>query len=220
MRTPKLLIPIAKLTTAVATLLILTGTLRAQAPPNPTITLNETGQGTIQLPNGAVIPLTGALANDPGPGGRSSALAFTFRPAEGSAFVIGDVLMLGIGGVLSDVIRFNPAALIAGVLTQQVFFYSADTGGGLLADPGLPSAFYPNAVSMNENPFGPTTYMPVAGQPAFNPGSALPTTWRFTSTVPDGGSPVALLALGICGLAVLRRRSGRNVGLLIEKPSA
>ena len=95
-----------------------------------------------------------------------------------------------------------------------------DTGGGLLADTGLPFAFYPNAVSMNENPFGPTTYMPVAGQPGFNPGSALPTTWRFTSTVPDGGSPVALLALGICGLAVLRRRSGRNVGLLIEKPSA
>ena len=129
--------------------------LSAQAPPNPTITLNETGQGPIQLPNGAVIPLVGARMSDPGPGGLGSALAFTLRPAEGSAFVVGDVLMLGVGGVFSDVIRFNPAALIAGVLTQQVFFYST-LGGGLLADTGLPSAFYANAVSIVENAAGTT----------------------------------------------------------------
>lgn len=196
---------IAPLVTAAA-LFASSASLRAQAPPNPTITLNENGQGMIQLPNGVVIPLAGALAPDPGPGGLGAALSFTFRPAEGSAFIVGDVLMLGVGGVISDVIRFNPAALIGGILTQRVFFYSADIGGGLLADTGLPGAFYANAVSIFENPNGPTIYMPTAGQPGFNPGSALPTTWRFTSPVADSGSTAALLALGFCGLAAVRRR--------------
>lgn len=197
---------LARASVAAAALLLSGQLVVAQAPPNPTITLNGgNAQGMIQLPNGVTIPLTGSYKSDPGPGGLSSALTFTFRPAEGSAFVVGDVLLLGVGGVVADVIRYNPAVLVAGVLTQQVFFYS-QAGSGLMSSTGLPSSFYANSRTLPENPFGATIYTPVAGQPGFNPGAALPTTWRFIAQVPDTGSTAALLGLGLCGLATLRRK--------------
>ncbi len=187
--------------------------LVAQTPPNPTITLNGgSGQGTIQLPNGVTIPITAASANDMGPGGLSSALAFTFRPAEGAAFIVGDVLLLGIGGVISDVIRFHPAALVGSVLTQQVFFYSL-AGSGLRSSTGLPGSFYSNSTTLVENRFGATIYTPIAGQPGFNPGSALPTTYRFIAQVPDNGSGVLLIALAIGALAFLRHHAGGSASL-------
>lgn len=206
MKPPYSLSFVSRLSAAAATLFLTCGLLPAQAPPNPTITLNETGQGMIQLPNGFVIPLAGSLAPDPGPGGLPAALSFTFRPAEGG-FVVGDVLMVGMAGVVGDVIRFNPAVLVSGVLTQQVFFYSADIGGGLLGDTGLPLAFYANAVSIVENTSGFTIYTPTAGQPGFNPGSTFPTTYRFASPMPDSSWSFGLLAMALCVFPLLRVRA-------------
>ena len=44
---------------------------------------------------------------------------------------------------------------------------------GLLADTGLPSRLYSNTVIIQENPFGPTIYTPIAGQPGFSTDSPL-----------------------------------------------
>ena len=54
-----------------------------RAVPLPTFSFHEDGQGKLQLPplfGGGVIPLTGVLMSDPGPGGLTSALAFTAHP--------------------------------------------------------------------------------------------------------------------------------------------
>jgi hypothetical protein len=178
-------------------------TVRA-VPVNPTISLFETGHGMIELPNGVVVPLTGALAPDPGPGGLSGALTFTLHPAE-DFFAVGDIFVT-LNGVLSDVIRFNPGSLTGTLRTQTIVFYSADLGGGLLADTGLPPSFYANTLTLMENSLGVAAYTPVAGQPGFEAGSSAPITFRFFS-VPETGSSLSLFGLALCGIALLRRKA-------------
>jgi hypothetical protein len=173
-------------------------------PVNPTFTFAENGQGKLELPNGFVIPLPGVLASDPGPGGLSSALTFTTHPQEEN-FVVGDVLILD-NGKVSDVLRFNPDPGPGPGLTSPILFYSNDLAGGLLADTGLPSAFYPNNVTISENHSGLTIYTPIAGQPGFEPATgALPVTYQILST-PDASSTLSLFAVAICGIALARRK--------------
>ena len=173
-------------------------------PSNPTFTFQENGQGKLELPNGFVIPLPGVLASDPGPGGLSSALTFTAHPQEEN-FVVGDVLILD-NGKVSDVLRFNPDPGPGPGLTSPILFYSNDLAGGLLADTGLPSAFYPNNVTISENHSGLTIYTPIAGQPGFEPATgALPVTYQILST-PDASSTLSLFAVAICGIALARRK--------------
>jgi hypothetical protein len=188
-----------------ATVLVLTATKLLAVPSNPTLTFQENGQGKVELPNGAVIPLPGALASDPGPGGLSSALTFNAHPAE-ELLVVGDVLLLDPSGKLSDVLRFNPdPSPGAPRLTSPILFYSSDSAG-LLADTGLPTAFYTNTATIPENHFGFTIYTPVAGQPGFEPAAgALPITYQILS-IPDAGSSVSLLAMALCGIGLLRRK--------------
>ncbi|PYK75275.1 MAG: hypothetical protein DME42_02950 [Verrucomicrobia bacterium] len=168
----------------------------------PTFTFNENGVGQLELPNGAVIPLIGTLAADPGPGGLSGALVFTTHPQEGAAFTVGDVFLTEHGGTISDVLRLNPATSSGTGLTQLMFLYSNDAGG-LLADVGLPAAFYSNSVTITENENAITTFIPTTGQPGFLPVAPVPITYRIIS-MPDSGSTLLLLGLALSGLTVAR----------------
>jgi hypothetical protein len=110
-------------------------TLRA-VPSLPTFSFHENGQGKLELPNGFVIPLPGALTADPGPGGLSSALAFTAHP-QVNPFPVGDVVLLDASGHVSDILRFDPETNPAPGAPQLIFFYSNDHAGRL-ADTGFP----------------------------------------------------------------------------------
>jgi len=176
-------------------------TLRA-APLLPTFSFHENGQGKLELPaefGGIVIPLPGALKSDTGPGGLSSALAFTAHP-QAAPFPEGDVVLLDAGGHVSDILRFDLANPADG--SQLIFFYSNDHAG-LLADTGLPSSMFGNTVTIQENPSGPTVYTPIAGQPGFSTDSPLGDSFLIFST-PDTGSTLLMLGAAIAGLVLFR----------------
>ena len=88
----------------------------------------------------ASFPYTGVLMSDPGPGGLSSALAFTAHPLA-APFPEGDVVLLDASGHVSDILRFDPETNPGPGAPQLIFFYSNDHRG-LLADTGLPSLMY------------------------------------------------------------------------------
>ena len=175
-------------------------TLRA-VPSLPTFSFHENGQGKLELPIGVVIPLPGALTTDPGPGGLLSALAFTAHP-QVNPLVVGDVVLLDASGDVSDILRFDEATSSASGLTQLIFFYSNDHGG-LLADTGLPSLVLSNTITIQENPSGPTVYIPAAGQPGLSTDSPLGDSFRIFST-PDTGSTFLMLGAAIAGFVFLR----------------
>ncbi len=187
---------------AAATLLVSGFTAQA-VPVGPTFSFHENGNGQLELPNGVIIPLAGTLTSDPGPGGLLSALAFTTHPQEGAAFTVGDVLMRDGSGHISDVLRFSPATSSDTGLTQLIFLYSNDSVG-LLADTGLPMAFYFNSVSLVETQNGATIFVPSDGQPGFLPVAPVPITYRIFST-PDTGTTLSLFSVAILGLALLQR---------------
>ena len=178
-------------------------TLRA-VPSLPTFSFHENGQGKLELPplfGGGVIPLSGVLMSDPGPGGLSSALAFTAHPLV-APFPEGDVVLLDAGGHVSDILRFDTETNPGPGSPQLIFFYSNDHAG-LLADTGLPSSMFSNTVIIRENPSGPTIYTPKAGQPGFSTDSPLGNSFLIFST-PDTGSTLLMLGAAIAGLVLLR----------------
>ena len=177
-----------------------------RAVPIPTFSFHEDGQGKLQLPpsfGGIVIPLTGVLMSDPGPGGLMSALAFTAHPLA-RAFPEGDVVLTDANGDVSDILRFDLEENPGAGSPQLIFFYSNDHGG-LLADTGLPSSMFSNTVIIQENPTGPTIYTPTEGQPGFSSDSPLGDSFRIFST-PDTGSTLLMLGAAIAGLVFLRRK--------------
>ena len=180
-------------------------TLRA-VPSLPTFSFHENGQGKLELPlvfGGGVVPIPGTLMSDPGPGGLTSALAFTAHP-QVNPFPAGDVVLLDASGHISDILRFDPATGSAAPFTQLIFFYSNDQGH-LLADTGLPTLMQTNTVTIQENPSGPTIYTPTEGQPGFSSDSPLGDSFRIFST-PDTGSTLLMLGAAAAGLVFLRRK--------------
>ena len=178
-------------------------TLRA-VPSLPTFSFHENGQGKLELPplfGGVVIPLSGVLMSDPGPGGLSSALAFTAHPLV-APFPEGDVVLLDAGGHVSDILRFDTETNPGPGSPQLIFFYSNDHAG-LLADTGLPSSMFSNTVIIQENQSGPTIYTPKAGQPGFSTDSPLGDSFLIFSS-PDTGSTLLMLGAAIAGLVLLR----------------
>jgi protein with PEP-CTERM/exosortase system signal len=176
-------------------------TLRA-VPSLPTFSFHENGQGMLELPNGFVIPLSGALTADPGPGGLLSALAFTAHPLV-NPLVVGDVVLRDASGHVSDILRFDdPGPNFTPGSPQLIFFYSNDHGG-LMGDTGLPSMMLPNTVTIQEAPSGPTIYTPGLGQPGRSTDSLLGDSFLIFST-PDTGSTLLMLGTVIAGLVFLR----------------
>ena len=175
-----------------------------RAVPIPTFSFHEDGQGKLQLPpsfGGIVIPLTGVLMSDPGPGGLMSALAFTAHPLA-RAFPEGDVVLTDANGDVSDILRFDLEENPGAGSPQLIFFYSNDHGG-LLADTGLPSSTFSNTVIIQESSSGPTIYTPTEGQPGFSSDSPLGDSFRIFST-PDTGSTLLMLGAAIAGFVFLR----------------
>jgi hypothetical protein len=179
-------------------------TLRAVPPSLPTFSFHENGNGKLELPllfGGGVIPLTGVLMSDTGPGGLTSALAFTAHP-QVNPFPEGDVVLLDASGHVSDILRFDPETNPGPGSPQLIFFYSNDHGG-LLADTGLPSSMFSNTVTIQENASGPTIYTPTEGQPGFSSDSPLGNSFRIFST-PDTGSTLLMLGAAVAALVILR----------------
>jgi len=177
-----------------------------RAVPIPTFSFHEDGRGKLQLPplfGGGVIPIPGALMSDPGPGGLTSALAFTAHP-QAAPFPEGDVVLMDANGNVSDILRFDLEENPGPGSAQLIFFYSNDHRG-LLADTGLPSSRFSNTVIIQENPTGPTIYTPTEGQPGFSSDSPLGDSFRIFST-PDTGSTLLMLGAAIAGLVFLRRK--------------
>jgi hypothetical protein len=191
-----------------ASLLATGGKVHAQAANNPTISVDETGLGTIRFPGSPIFPLPGVLAPDPGPGGLSSAL--TYNLLGPPSLVAGDVILLEPGlGVLTDIIRFNPAGTGGNpAYPASLVFYSdlAFDGGNSPADVGFPTALYTNTVSFVETgpeagPNGFSNYTPTANQPGFVPGFGV--TYNFTSDAGAVPEPASFVMAGTAVLAGL-----------------
>src|SRR5262245_38524641 len=85
--------------------LVLAPPLASSAGATPVIYIDEFGTGFLDF-GGGLIPTTGVLQPDPGPGGLASVL--TYNLLGPPALIAGDVL-LSDSGAIQDVLRFNPA---------------------------------------------------------------------------------------------------------------
>jgi len=182
-----------------------------------TISVDENGHGQFMNSAGANVTLPFALLTDPGPGGLTGALTYGLLNPPG--LTAGDLLLDEAPGVISDVIRFNPTeTCFVGNLGCLVFYSDKSDGSDSLADIGLPTVFYTNALTVNEvGPEGNNgfTYTPTAGQPGFVAGADGPVTYVIQSDVPEPSSILLLgTALGavifICRKRVRYRLGGKG----------
>ena len=191
----------------------------AHAVPNPLITVDENGNGTIQFAGGPAIPLPGVLQPDPGPGGLSSVM--TYNLLGPPSLVAGDVLLLeGVGGPFFDIVRFNPAGTGGNpAYPASLLFYSDNVplSDSLADTPGPPTSLYPNRdtiVEIGTELSNSASYTPSPGQPGFVSGFSV--TYDLisdgTRVVPEPASwtlfGVALIGLGAARLA--RRFASRS----------
>ena len=167
------------------------------------ITVDENGHGTFTNTSGFFSNLPFALAHDPGPGGLGSVVSYGLLSPPG--LVGGDLVLLD-GGLLSDLIRFDPATN-----SGSLFFYSDQYGGiDALADIGMPGLLNTNVLRLPEvallgGGFG-LSYTPTAGQPGFVAGAAGPVTYTLISDAVPEPASIVLVSSAFALLFMLRRR--------------
>lgn len=206
----------AYLLTAVSAILLggppLTGAgWAAPADPLGLVRVDENGNGSIQLSDGAV-PLI-AL---PGFGG-----GVTYLVSRGpTPFSPGTVLLTeSPGGAISDILQFDvlsedPSGVFDLLLTVYSDSSDLDPAPSLADVATFPPIVGPNPVltlaeiALSGGDFG-ISYIPGAGDPGSGfsaDGTTL--SYRFVSDMPEPAG-LGLLGLGLVGLGWLRRRSDR-----------
>jgi hypothetical protein len=157
------------------------------------LTFDEDGHGFMDAQ-----PLPFFMQPDPGPGGLPNVLTYIL-PFQGFQ---GDVPMVDIfepGQPVMDIIRFNGNGTLC-------FYSDSSEGFDSLADTiSAPLASYPNIVIIPEDgseSFNFATYVPVLGQPGYDP--SLP-QYTFYSDVPLPPSAF-MLGAGLLGLLGFRRQ--------------
>jgi len=190
-------------------LIVLTGnSLRAVPIQTLLITVDEQGHGSYDIVGLGSGSLTFFVGQDPGPGGLSNALVYQFSGPLSVDVTAGDLFLMDPLGGTSDVIRFNPGT--GGPNGPSTLVFYSLPGGSELADTGFPTQNYTNQKTILENEIVGNTYTPSAGDPGFI--SGLNTIYQFFSGpnegangVPDTGSTVLLLGLGLIGIIGLQR---------------
>lgn len=176
------------------------------------INVDENGNGTISGFLGTE-PLPSGLLNDPGPDGLNNALTYDLLNPPG--LTAGDVLVVE-GGVISDIIRFNPQQTGPGGGLGTLVFYSDNLDGAdALADIGLPLFGYTNWVLIPEigaEGSNAALYIPTAGQPGFVEFANGRVQYTFISDSPSDSptipepSTFLLLGAGLAGIGIMRRK--------------
>jgi hypothetical protein len=188
--------------------------LAASAPAvviNPTalVRVDEDGHGLFETTFPSRISLlTYSMTSDPGPGGKSSVLAYSLNLPDSTPLIGGDVVIRESGDFNSDLVRFDPSN--GGTL----FFYSDIDGNpavDALADVGLPTGRNTNLVTIDEialsaNGINGAFYVPLPDQPGYFPHGGSLSYIIISDTVPEPGSFLLLLPAAAALVLIYRKR--------------